>query len=272
MASRLTEVERHQLTLAARKARKWTYIHIGIAAFGLLATVAGFVAASDDPNSDGSFIVFGGAIVWGVVYAFKNATREDKINGLLSADSTTNVSLATTNPGPAQPPGPAGMGQTIPERGVVSVDLMQVIKQCLARAEWNYEESADGRFLRTGFSGDAGSWRVFVRASEDGVVQVDSVLEQYAPTHRHAEVAELLTRINWGGRVGGFQFDYSDGEMRFHTGIDVEGGTLTEQMFLNLLMSNVATMDLYYGAIMAVCFAKADAVTALLANESSDDD
>ncbi|HET7066922.1 MAG TPA: YbjN domain-containing protein [Nocardioides sp.] len=149
--------------------------------------------------------------------------------------------------------------------------LLDVVRRVLDDDEWNYEIVGDGALLRMRFTGEHGSWRVFVGVDDDdGVVSVDSVLDQFAPDNRRSEVVELLTRANWNKRIGGFQFDYSDGEIRYHSAIDVEGGDLTQKMFTNLLFSNLATTDRYYGAVMAVCYAKVDALSALLAMEDED--
>ena len=40
-------------------------------------------------------------------------------------------------------------------------------------------------------------------------------------------VAELLARINYGLNIGNFELDMTDGEIRYKTSIDVEGGELT---------------------------------------------
>jgi hypothetical protein len=147
------------------------------------------------------------------------------------------------------------------------VDLLDVAKRVLDEEEWGYDVSDDGRFLRSGFSGENGSWPFFVGVDDDVAVSVDSILDQLAPEPRRAEVVELLTRINWGKRLGSFHFDYSDGEIRCHSAVDVEGGELTPTMFQNLLFSNLAMVDYYFGAIMAVCYARVDALSALLAIE-----
>jgi hypothetical protein len=147
--------------------------------------------------------------------------------------------------------------------------LLEVITQTLDEGDWNYELVDGGEYLRMGFAGENGTWRVFVRPDEDDqVVSIDSVLDQFAPEPRRVEVVDLITRINWGTRIGGFQFDHSDGEIRYHAAIDVEGGTLVPKMFLNLLYANLSTTDRYFGAVMAVCYAKVDALSALLAMES----
>lgn len=125
--------------------------------------------------------------------------------------------------------------------------------------------------LAMGFAGDVGSWRIFVHVLDNGVLVVKSALDQFAPEPRRPEVIELLTRINQYLPIGCFQFDHADGEIAFTTGIDVEGVELSRQLFDNLMMGNLGTMAHHYSAIMAVCFAKMDALNALLTLENDED-
>ena len=48
--------------------------------------------------------------------------------------------------------------------------------------------------------------------------------------------------------------DFSDGEVRYKTSIDVEGGELTFKMWKSLVYANVLTMDRYFPGIMSVVY------------------
>lgn len=151
---------------------------------------------------------------------------------------------------PAHDPEPRDPEPREPEQ----VDHLSEIRALLDAEEWTYQVDDERPVISAGFTGNSGEWRVFLVATEDGVVIVDSVLSQLIPEERRVEVAHLLTLANFGMRVGGFQFDFSDGEVRFHSGIDLEGTHLTELMFKNLLFTNLATMDRHFHAIMSVTY------------------
>lgn len=139
---------------------------------------------------------------------------------------------------------------------------LDICKAFLDEDEWSYHQLEDSSILRMSFNGNNGRWKVFMSADEDGIVAVDSMLEQNVPKDRRIEISELLTRVNYGKRIGGFQLDLSDGELRFHSGIDVEGAELTTSILEHLLYTNVVTMDRYFKVIMAVSYAGVDAESA----------
>ena len=51
--------------------------------------------------------------------------------------------------------------------------------------------------------------------------------------------------------------DFSDGEVRYKTSIDVEGGTLTVAMVRNMILANVFTVEKYLARLNEVVFGKA---------------
>lgn len=109
----------------------------------------------------------------------------------------------------------------------------------------------------------------FFLASEDIVlpvtIRVLSELEQvlvhvYYPTlvpkDRRMGVAEFLMRANYGLRMGNFEMDLDDGEIRFKASVDVEGGALTEPMLYNLIRTAVGLTHRYHPGLMALCFSE----------------
>lgn len=109
----------------------------------------------------------------------------------------------------------------------------------------------------------------FFLASEEVVLPVTirilSELEQvlvhvYYPTivpvDRRMLVAEFLMRANYGLRLGNFEMDLDDGEVRFKASVDVEGGELTDPMIYNLIRTAVGLSNRYHPGIMALCFSE----------------
>jgi hypothetical protein len=72
-----------------------------------------------------------------------------------------------------------------------------------------------------------------------------------APEERRPAAAELITRINYGLRLGNFEMDFADGEIRYRAGIDVAGGELTAEMVDAVIGATVGTVDRYFPAIMS---------------------
>ena len=129
--------------------------------------------------------------------------------------------------------------------------------------EWPITELEDGT-LRTGFSGQNGKWQCFGRCrDEHDQFAFYSICPINAPDERRAATAEFVTRANYGMIIGNFEFDYSDGEIRYKTSIDVEGSELNAPLIKQMVYANVFMMDRYLPGIIKVVFGDGDPQEAL---------
>jgi hypothetical protein len=55
-------------------------------------------------------------------------------------------------------------------------------------------------------------------------------------------------------RIGNFELDFDDGEIRYKTSIDVEGGELSSKMIDNLLRANLSTINRYFAGLMELIY------------------
>ncbi len=130
--------------------------------------------------------------------------------------------------------------------------------------EWPYQEIEGRPLIRTGFAGRNGEWVCFAQAREDMEQFVFySIAPVKAPAEKYMEVVEFITRANYGMIIGNFEFDYSDGEVRYKTALDVEGGEATFPMLRNLIYINVRTMDRYLPGLMKVIYTHISAEEAI---------
>ena len=86
---------------------------------------------------------------------------------------------------------------------------------------WNYDvrEDGDGRYVASmGFSVDCrlGSVRLLAIA-DGGAIQSIGICPLNAGVKDYDMVVEYLTRANYGLRVGNFEFDHADGEVRYQS-------------------------------------------------------
>ncbi len=88
-------------------------------------------------------------------------------------------------------------------------------------------------------------------------IYVYVIFSESVPDDRRPAVAELLTRANYGLRIGNFEMDFRDGEVRYKASLDFEGATLTHPLLKNLLYPAVQTSDRYFQSVMQVAFAGA---------------
>ena len=120
---------------------------------------------------------------------------------------------------------------------------------------WHPQQLDDKTIFRVYFSGEHGDVRCYAQ------IRVD--LEQFlfyvvapvkAPEEMRAEVVEYLTRANFGLRIGNFELDYDDGEVRYKSSLDFEGETLTPGLIRNTMYPAVHTMDFYLPGLLGVMY------------------
>ena len=138
---------------------------------------------------------------------------------------------------------------------IESVSLLGTVCRYLDQDDWNYRLAEGRPGIWTGVTGQNASFRIFIVADDQkSVVLIYSHVDARVPEDRRVAVAEFLTRANWGHVLGNFEMDFADGEVRYRTAIDIEGGALAERMFRNLLAANVQTADRYYPGFMRVMY------------------
>jgi hypothetical protein len=131
----------------------------------------------------------------------------------------------------------------------------------LTRSGWSYAPVEDGISIALRFAGDDGEWSCVVQALEDQAIFLFfSVLPEDAPAERRTEVAEFVTRANYGMLTGAFEFSLDTGDVRYRTGVrlsqlpDTAWGDdqLAERMIDEVVRANVITMDAYLAGLRAV--------------------
>ncbi len=70
-------------------------------------------------------------------------------------------------------------------------------------------------------------------------ISVYSIFQPKIRVDKRSQIAELITRINYGLNVGNFEFDYTDGDLRFKTSFFFQDIALTDKILDNLILSNV---------------------------------
>jgi hypothetical protein len=133
--------------------------------------------------------------------------------------------------------------------------LLDVMVKFFNQENWPFTRLNGKDVLRLGFQGKNGSWFCYAQAREEQkIILFHSVCPVNVPEDKRSLVAEFLIRSNYGMLVGNFELDYTDGEVRFKTGVDVEGTELTIALVHNLVYVNVLMMDRYLPGIMAVLY------------------
>ncbi|GAP05451.1 MAG TPA: YbjN domain-containing protein [Anaerolinea thermolimosa] len=74
------------------------------------------------------------------------------------------------------------------------------------------------------------------------------------PEEVRPAVAEYLTRANYGLRIGNFELDYADGEVRYKSSLGFAGQELTVDLISNAIYPAVHTMDRYLPGLLRVSY------------------
>ncbi len=133
------------------------------------------------------------------------------------------------------------------------IEGFETVGEYLEEEVWEPQEADDDYGYRARFTGENNAFSCYAQ------VRVD--LEQLifyvqAPTKAdeslRSEVAEYITRANYGLVIGNFEMDYTDGEVRYKSAIDFEGETLSYGLIQNAVYPAVETMEQYLPGLTSV--------------------
>ena len=147
--------------------------------------------------------------------------------------------------------------------------VLEAVADFLIEDAWKFQQIEGKTILATGFKGENGSWRCYAQTNEEQERFIFySVMESNVPPEKRQAMAEFITRANYGMIIGNFEMDFSDGEVRYKTSIDVEGGELAPLMVKSLIYANVLMMNRYLPGIMSVIYGGTDPAEAIAKVES----
>ncbi len=137
-----------------------------------------------------------------------------------------------------------------------ALQAFDTLAQFLEDDGWHPQRIEERYIYRMGFSGKNGQVSCFAQIRMD--------LEQFlfyavaptkAPEDARMAVTEFITRANYGLRIGNFELDFDDGEVRYKSSLDFEGAALTTELIKNAIYPAVQTMDRYLPGLMSVFYA-----------------
>lgn len=116
--------------------------------------------------------------------------------------------------------------------------------------------TSENEVVRTDLRGELASYRVVARVeSEMGLFQVFAYSPLRAPEGSRQAVAETIVRANYGLRLGKFELDIDDGEIRFQVGQLLVDGALGSKAIDRIICTALDMLDMYLPAILSVIYA-----------------
>lgn len=131
--------------------------------------------------------------------------------------------------------------------------ISEVMLDFFSTDDWDYYWWEEGETLQLECQVSNGRLTCYAKAINDKQQFLFYTLCPLTATdNKKNAIAEFITKVNYGMVIGNFEFDYSDGEIRYKTSIDVEGDRLSNALIKQAVYLNVLTMDRYLSAIAAV--------------------
>jgi len=132
---------------------------------------------------------------------------------------------------------------------------LATLERFLEEDGWHPQRLGDKPIYRMGFAGRNGRFACYAQVRSDLEQLVFYVMVPVkAPEEQRPLVAEFVTRANYGLRIGNFELDYGDGEVRFKSSLHFEGVPLDPRLIRAALEPAVTTLDRYLPGLMAVIY------------------
>ena len=152
-------------------------------------------------------------------------------------------------------------------------EIATKIKDFFEKNEWKYLFDEKHSVFNFGLSmgGNLGSLDFYIIVKDDSYT-VYAILNNKAELDNINQVAEYLHRANYGLRVGNFELDYDDGEIRYKNYVDADMVEINEK---NIMMSIFIPADMFnkYGkGLLEVIIGKATPKEMIDIIESQKDD
>ena len=146
--------------------------------------------------------------------------------------------------------------------------LLEKAKAYFQLDDWDVEAISD-TVLQTAFRGDNGEWdclAVVLDTSDHFLFY--SIVGGPVPEQVRGQMAFFLHRANHGLNIGNFEFDISQGEIRFKTSVQAKSDQFTHELFQSLVHHNVLGVDEYFPGIRSIIEDAMSAEAAIMMIES----
>lgn len=151
--------------------------------------------------------------------------------------------------------------------------ILKTIEQFLKNDNWPYNLVNGRAVYKTGFEGKNGQFTCYAQErTEQQQFVFYSIFPVRAPDTQMTQVAEFITRANYGMIIGNFEMDYGDGEIRYKTSVDLEDSSVEEPIIRHMVYANVLTMDKYFPGLMRVLYGGIEPVDAIIEIEGREEE
>lgn len=131
-----------------------------------------------------------------------------------------------------------------------NITMFERFKEYLKAVELNYSIVENETVIMFRYI-SKGNYQCIIDIDEnDQIILVYTILGSIVEVNKRDRISQLLTKINYGLRIGNFEMDYEDGQIRYKTSIDYDGiKEFDDSIISNLILVNLTTTDKFYQAI-----------------------
>lgn len=136
----------------------------------------------------------------------------------------------------------------------------------LDRGSIKYDHDEDRGLFKMAFDAKHGDIRVLIIV-EESLVQVFSHPANKVPEGHRQGIAEAITRANYGLKLGKFEMDFDDGELRYQTALPISNELPDDDVLDHMLFVGNAMIDRYLPAFLSIIYGNEDIKLAIMAAE-----
>jgi hypothetical protein len=163
---------------------------------------------------------------------------------------------------------PQALAKTRTGRPSMSVAYEKLI-QHLDEHEIKYLTSADHQSICADFRGEVGMYRIVATVDPvDGLFQVFGHSPVRVPKGARPAIAETLARANFGLKVGKFEMDFDEGDLRFQASQILIDDQLDDETIRRLIGTTMAMLNAYLPAVLSVVYGNELPADAIKCTES----
>lgn len=141
-------------------------------------------------------------------------------------------------------------------------DLFTAFETFLRNDDWHFHSNGEDT-INFNLSGDSTDYAVTIIVS-DTIALVYFNNPYKIPEAKRTEMCEFVARANFGLKLGNFELDLNDGEMRYKTSMKwTEDYMPGDDAFKSMISVNFSTIDRYFPGVNAVVYGSTPAKKAI---------
>lgn len=146
--------------------------------------------------------------------------------------------------------------------------MINIVSDVLSEFEYNhqkYVDKPDQVVYRLGMGLENGKSDCFIDIRpEIKLIMIYATFSINVPENKRMQISEYLTRANYGMKLGNFELDFSDGELRYKCAyLFEESNPAVGQVFASNFHTALRMLDKYIPGIMAVIYANVSPQSAI---------